>query len=282
MMYSHSSSNYQHEHFEMFSYVVENSSATITQDWVIDFNNGMETLDFCMANHSYASHIFNMLITTQQLVCKAIFKTSIMQMRGQCSIVANMLIIKLDQHFVDFELINAFGIVYPQFWMQFDADFSFSLHMVLIKKHYCEATKVKPSLLQVAKPFDANLLDLQMCIFKYTMKMQVPKVMAKPFDTNPMTKLWVTISNNALLTQWLNKYLKLLEITVVLVLESIEDEQTFSTLTFMKNKLRNRLSLHLDTIVRMFAHEFYIQENFPYEETITTWKDQKVRIGGAP
>jgi hypothetical protein len=64
-MYSHPSSNYQHEHFEVFSYVVENSFATITQDWVIDFNNGMETLDFRMANHSNASHIFNMLITAQ-------------------------------------------------------------------------------------------------------------------------------------------------------------------------------------------------------------------------
>jgi hypothetical protein len=43
--------------------------------------------------------------------------------------------------------------------------------------------------------------------------------------------------------------------------------------SLLKDKLRNRLSLHLDTIVRMFAHEFYIQENFPYEETITAWKD---------
>ncbi len=60
---------------------------------------------------------------------------------------------------------------------------------------------------------------------------------------------------------------------MVLVLESIEDEQTFSTFTFMKDKLRNRLSLHLDTIVPMFTHEFYIQENFPYEEIIIAWKD---------
>jgi hypothetical protein len=85
--------------------------------------------------------------------------------------------------------------------MQLDVDLFFSLHMVVIKKHYCETNKVKPSLLHVAKPFDANILDLQMCIFKFTMKIQVPKAMAEPFDTNPMTKLWVTINNNALLTQ---------------------------------------------------------------------------------
>ncbi len=60
---------------------------------------------------------------------------------------------------------------------------------------------------------------------------------------------------------------------MVLVLESIEDEQTFSILTFMKDKLRNKLGLHLDTIVRMFAQEFYTQENFPYEKAITIWKD---------
>jgi hypothetical protein len=65
----------------------------------------------------------------------------------------------------------------------------------------------------------------------------------------------------------------LAKIGVVLVLESIEDEQTFSILTFMKDKLRNKLGLHLDTILRMFAQEFYTQENFLYEEAITIWKD---------
>ncbi len=60
---------------------------------------------------------------------------------------------------------------------------------------------------------------------------------------------------------------------MVLVFESIEDEQTFSTFTFMKDKLRNRLGLHLDTIVCMFAQEFYTQENFPYEEAIIAWRD---------
>jgi hypothetical protein len=47
----------------------------------------------------------------------------------------------------------------------------------------------------------------------------------------------------------------------------------------MKDKLCNRLGLHLDTIVYMFAQEFYIQESFPYQEAIITWKDQKVQIG---
>jgi hypothetical protein len=62
--------------------VVKNNSATITQDWVIDLNNGMETLTFNMADHSYEAHIFNLLIGANQPICKAIFETSIMQMKG--------------------------------------------------------------------------------------------------------------------------------------------------------------------------------------------------------
>ncbi len=43
-------------------------------------------------------------------------------------------------------------------------------------------------------------------MFKFTMKMQAPKAMAKPFDINSMRKLWIAINNNGLLTQRLNEY----------------------------------------------------------------------------
>ncbi len=66
----------------MFLDVVRNSFATIIHDWVIDLNNGTETLTFHMANHSYETHIFNLLIRANQPICKAIFETSIMQVRG--------------------------------------------------------------------------------------------------------------------------------------------------------------------------------------------------------
>jgi hypothetical protein len=38
----------------------------------------------------------------------------------------------------------------------------------------------------------------------------------------------------------LSEYIKLCEIAVTVVLGSVEDERTFSTLGFMKSKLRNR------------------------------------------
>jgi hypothetical protein len=49
------------------------------------------------------------------------------------------------------------------------------------------------------------------------MKGQATKAMAKPFDTNLVTKLWVTIINNSFLCQHLSEYIKLAKITIVYV-----------------------------------------------------------------
>jgi hypothetical protein len=87
------------------------------------------------------------------------------------------------------------------------------------------------------------------------MKSQAPKAMVEPFDTNPVTKLWVTINNNVLLTQQLNEYLKLVKIAMVSMLGFVKDERIFSMLAFMKDKFRSMLGLHLDTIICMFAQE---------------------------
>ncbi len=77
------------------------------------------------------------------------------------------------------------------------------------------------------------------CKCKLTMKMHVPKAMVEPFDINPVTKLWVKINNNGLLTQKLSEYLKLVENVVVSMSKCVKDEQTFFTLAFMEDKLHN-------------------------------------------
>ncbi len=68
---------------------------------------------------------------------------------------------------------------------------------------------MKLSLNQVVKPLNVNLLDMQISMFRLVMKAQEIKAMAEPFDINPNTKLWVTITNNSLLCQRLNEYMKL-------------------------------------------------------------------------
>jgi hypothetical protein len=81
-------------------------------------------------------------------------------MKCSCDVASEMFVIELESPFVDLELMNALGIVYPQFWMEPNGRFFFSLHFNVIKKHYCELKRVKPSLDQVVKPLNVNFLDM--------------------------------------------------------------------------------------------------------------------------
>jgi hypothetical protein len=190
-----------------------------------------------MVGHNYQAHIFNEVVKVNQLMCIHVFVGAIGQVKGQCSNAIEMFIDKLEMCFQNSELINALSIMYPQFYMHFDVNISFSFHFGIFKKHYCELKSVKLLLLESSKLLNANILDLQMSMFQFTVKTQAPKTMAKSLDVNPMTKLWILINNNGLLAQRLGEYLKLVEIAIILLFEFVKDEHTFSTFTFMKDKL---------------------------------------------
>jgi len=49
------------------------------------------------------------------------------------------------------------------------------------------------------------------------------------------------------------------------MLESMEDERSFSTLSFMKSKLENYVNNHLYTVVGMYSQTLYILDTFPYD-----------------
>jgi hypothetical protein len=89
---------------------------------------------------------------------------------------------------------------------------------------------------------DVRILDEQESLFIRTMESNARKIMDGDIKTiNPLTKLWQVVENSSMLHPDLLEYIKLAEIPTVLVLGSMEDEHTFLTLSFMKDKLRNRL-----------------------------------------
>jgi hypothetical protein len=49
----------------------------------------------------------------------------------------------------------------------------------------------------------------------------------------------------------------------------------FSNIGFMKNKLRNRLIMHLDLVVKMFVCTFFCLYMFPFALTMSTWSFAK-------
>ena len=64
-----------------------------------------------------------------------------------------------------------------------------------------------------------------------------------------MTKLWQILESNALLTHSFPEYFKLANMAMTIVLDSVEDERAFSTVCFMKGKVRNKLGDHLSLCV---------------------------------
>jgi hypothetical protein len=102
--------------------------------------------------------------------------------------------------------------------------------------------------------------------------------MEEPRDKNPVTKVWKKVGQNVLMLSRLLEFMKLAKITFTTILGSVEDERTFSTLGFMKSKLRNCLGEYLNTCVKLFSQPFFTHDSFSYSETISHWREQKTRL----
>jgi hypothetical protein len=55
---------------------------------------------------------------------------------------------------------------------------------------------------------------------------------------------------------------------IIQVINSVEDERTFSKLTFMKSKLWNWLIGHLDIVICMFIQDFFTKDTFSFQDVI--------------
>ncbi len=98
-------------------------------------------------------------------------------------------------------------------------------------------------------------LDAQQGLFKLTMKSNAYQVMAEvvvlvvdkvnPRIVNPLTRLWKVINVSHLLSHTFLKYLKIAKIAMMHVLGFVKDGRCFSSVSFLKNKLGNRLNPHL-------------------------------------
>jgi hypothetical protein len=55
---------------------------------------------------------------------------------------------------------------------------------------------------------------------------------------------------------------------IIQVISNVENERTFSTLTFMRSKLWNQLVGHLDNVIRMFIQDFFTKDTFSFQVAI--------------
>jgi hypothetical protein len=61
-------------------------------------------------------------------------------------------------------------------------------------------------------------------------------------------------------SQWLFEWFKLVQLCIWMMKGNVEDERTFSNLSFMKNKLCNHLTTHLNLVVKIYVQSFLIRD----------------------
>ena len=114
--------------------------------------------------------------------------------------IAQSLSDELDRQFPQQELLDTFGIIYPQYWKQEGADQSFPHHLSVLKNHYCHAKVLQGD---VGEPYTApellssSNLDNQLGLFKMTMKANAKAACSPPLSVNPVVKLWRTLSQDS-------------------------------------------------------------------------------------
>ncbi len=96
---------------------------------------------------------------------------------------------------------------------------------------------------------------------------------------NPCTKIWTKLATNQLLFHRLSKWLKFIELSMAIIMGSVEDERCFSNQGFMKSKLRNRLTTHLDLVVKMFVQKSFTSNTFPFVVAMSSWTIAKSHHG---
>jgi hypothetical protein len=64
-----------------------------------------------------------------------------------------------------------------------------------------------------------------------------------------------------------------------MIVGNVEDKRCLFNMGFMKRKLRNRLTTHLDMVVKMLTQKFFTLNIFPFVATMSFWIVAKSRHG---
>jgi hypothetical protein len=189
---------------------------------------------------------------------------------------------ELDARFPVVAVLDALGIVYPQYWLQGDCETSFRKHLTVLKEFYGEPRHVTRDGVWVHVPpvLESTRLEIEQPLFKMAMLANSPWAMEPPpvgsdaskEVVNPVTKLWRRLDANSALSTSFPEYIKLAQIAMIHVLGSVEDERAFSSVSFFKDKLRNRLDGdHLGLVVGMHNQSCFNLTSFPYDDCFKQW-----------
>lgn len=150
-----------------------------------------------------------------------------------------------EARFLAHDVMDAFGIVYPQYSLQPNCEVFVSKHIHVIKTTFFSRFWRDGEEIFMYKVLNANNVDNQQRMFKLTMKSNLVTCMVPPFDINPLTIMWyLTVTSQVLICKF-PKYVKLAKLVMVQIVSNLENQKYFFTLGLTKSKLYNKFTTHL-------------------------------------
>jgi hypothetical protein len=260
--YVDSENAYAADVFRRFKDICNDTSEVFTHEWRDDMNMGAQTLSMRVGGVTVVMHCRVHVGAQYVPMTRSKFLEIQASVKQQCSEAACQIILELDRRFPTVEVMDALGIVYPQYWLNESAAETFGQHLEVLKRSFGASKRVKEDFV-VPALVDAHRLADQSSFFKLSMTSNSQWAVENSFGFNPLSRRWQKLASNALLASKLSEFVKIAEVAVVTILGSVEDERTFSTLNYMKSKVRNNLDDHLDLVVRMYGQSFFDLKTFP-------------------
>lgn len=118
---------------------------------------------------------------------------------------ADQVMEEVRSRFPAYGLMDALGIVYPQYWKNGDLHALFRKHLDIIKAHFCESRSVGTGDDKMLVPalLDARKLESEQHLFRVSMvhnsayACELPPMGSSTNMVNPLTKLWRCLDSNS-------------------------------------------------------------------------------------
>jgi hypothetical protein len=90
-------------------------------------------LGYHINGHTYAINMVYSTMREKTCLRKEEFLTMVSTVKAQCMAASKLLISKLVKRFLNYEIMEALGVIFLQYWLQDKSDKSFLVHLQVTK-----------------------------------------------------------------------------------------------------------------------------------------------------
>ncbi|KXZ46940.1 hypothetical protein GPECTOR_39g434 [Gonium pectorale] len=221
-----------------------------------------------------------------------------LDVKQQLTGIAEAVLEDLARRFPPVPVLEALELAYPEYWrgtLQLDGSYKgpdaddFRLKASTLQRYF-GTTKPAPSINAFgagagggSEPplqplLDVEKLTQQRLVFASEAQQQAAITFTElekgtQFRDGHYSAFWSGLTRMPYIADSCSEWVRLGKLAATLVPGAVEAERIFSTMSFIKNKQRNRLEQqHLSVAVRLMVQDWYTVSDFPYDRAIAKWR----------